>query len=147
MAASLRFITPHDPLYAAELELRFRVLREPLGLARVDVQFPFEPASLHLVAVEGARVLGCVLFHAQAADGGRLFQMAVASDAQGTGLGRRLVETLEGELLRRDLVEVHLHARGAVVGFYQRLGYETFGEPFVEVGMEHRHMRRTLTPR
>jgi hypothetical protein len=47
---------------------------------------------------------------------------------------------------QRGLFAVHLHARANVVGFYERLGYETYGEPFEEVGLPHRHMRRTLSP-
>ena len=151
----MQLITPDHPLYAEELELRFRVLREPLGHGRADVLFPFERESLHLVLVEAGRVVGCVLFHPESArapegalrqstTGGRLFQMAVATERQGRGDGRALIQALEAELLRRDLVHVHLHARAAVVGFYERLGYVCHGEPFLEVGIEHRHMRRTL---
>ena len=142
----LSFITPGDLLYTQELELRFRVLREPLGHTRAAVPFPFERESLHLVARDHERVVGCVLFHPEREHGGRLFQMAVAPARQGRGIGRLLVEALEAELVRRELWAVHLHARAPVVAFYERLGYESYGELFVEVGIEHRHMRRTLGP-
>jgi predicted GNAT family N-acyltransferase len=138
-------ITPDHPLYAQELELRYQVLRKPLGHTRADVPFPFERESLHLVLLENARVIGCVLFHAEDARGGRLFQMAVAPERQGRGLGRTLVCQLEAELLQRGLRDVHLHARAPVAAFYERLGYAIYGEPFVEVGVPHVHMRRTLS--
>jgi ribosomal protein S18 acetylase RimI-like enzyme len=137
----LTFITPNDPLYAQELELRYRVLREPLGHTRADVPFPFERESLHLVLCEAGRLLGCVLFHPEGARSGRLFQMAIAAERQGRGLGRELVRALEAELRRRGFAEVHLHARAPVAAFYERLGYTRFGEPF-----PHVHMRRSLGP-
>ena len=141
----LRFITALDPLYAEELELRFRVLREPLGHERSDVAFPFERESVHLVALDDdARVVGCVLFHPEQRTSGRLFQMAVSPALQGRGLGRTMVRALERELAQRGVREVHLHARENVVPFYERLGYAVFGEPFVEVSIPHRHMRRAL---
>jgi ribosomal protein S18 acetylase RimI-like enzyme len=140
----LLFIHPEHPLYPEELELRFRVLREPLGLPRSSVAFPFEPESLHLVARQGGAVVGCVLFHPEDAHGGRLFQMAVTPSLQGQGLGARLVTTLEGELRRRGFTHVHLHARSQVVPFYERLGYAVYGEPFVERTIPHRHMRKAL---
>jgi predicted GNAT family N-acyltransferase len=141
----LRFITPADALYPEELELRYRVLREPLGHSRSDVLFPFEHLSLHLIALEVTRgVVGCVLFHAEGPTSGRLFQMAVAAPHRGHGLGRALVHTLEVELSNRGIREVHLHAREPVVPFYERLGYAAFGEPFIEVSIPHRHMRRIL---
>jgi ribosomal protein S18 acetylase RimI-like enzyme len=139
-----QLIDPAHPSYPGELELRFRVLREPLGHTREQVKFPFEGESLHLVALEGSAVVGCVLFHPETPTGGRLFQMAVKADQQGTGLGRRLVEELERELQQRGFTEVHLHARAPVVGFYERLGYRVYGDPFVEVGIEHRLMQRSL---
>ncbi|WAM27032.1 GNAT family N-acetyltransferase [Myxococcus sp. NMCA1] len=138
------FVHPGHPLYAGELELRFRVLREPLGYTRDDVTFPFEADSLHLVAHQGEVVLGCVLFNPEDAHGGRLFQMAVASHLQGQGLGARLVRTLEVELAQRGFTHVHLHARAPAVPFYERLGYAVFGAPYTEVGVPHRNMRKTL---
>jgi len=146
----LHFIDPAHPLYAGELELRFRVLREPLGRPRESVRFPFEDASLHLVAVDAeGRVVGCVLFHPdppteKVPPGGRLFQMAVSPALQGQGLGALLVRHLEAELQRRGYARVHLHARAAVLPFYERLGYAVYGEPFDEVGIPHRHMQRAL---
>lgn len=155
-APTLHFIHPAHPLYPAELELRFRVLREPLGRPRESVTFPFEAQSLHLVAVApepaepGAQaVVGCVLFHPDSAagepPGGRLFQMAVHPRLQGQGLGARLVRHLEEELRRRGYARVHLHARASVVPFYERLGYAAYGEPFEEVGIAHRQMQRLLS--
>jgi predicted GNAT family N-acyltransferase len=140
----LRFITIADPLYVEELELRYRVLREPLGHPRSDVAFPFERESLHLVALDRTDLVGCVLFHPEHATCGRLFQMAVAPERQGRGAGKMLVHALEAELVRRGFRDLHLHAREHVVTFYERLGYQVFGEPFVEVSVPHRHMRRTL---
>lgn len=141
---ALDFIHTAHPLYTGELDLRFRVLREPLGHARGDVKFPFEEESLHLVAHEGGAVLGCVLFHPEDAHGGRLFQMAVSPALQGKGLGARLVRALEEELRRRGFRHVHLHARTPVVPFYERLGYALYGEPYEEVGIPHRNMQRDL---
>jgi predicted N-acetyltransferase YhbS len=120
------------------------VLRKPLGLERAAVLFPFDRESLHLVALDAGRVVGCVLFHPEGTGTGRLFQMAVEPDRQGTGLGTRLVRALEEELARRGFREVILHARDTAVGFYARLGYAPVGAPYLEVGIPHQNMRRLL---
>lgn len=140
----LTFIDPSNPLYAGELELRYRVLREPLGKPRSAVLFPFEAESLHLVAEEDGQVRGCVLFHPEDARSGRLFQMAVWPELQGKGLGAKLVRALEEELVRRGFAHVHLHARAQVVPFYEKLGYAVYGEPYEEVGIPHRSMQKDL---
>jgi len=133
-----------DPLHAEELALRWRVLRAPLGHPLEATRFPFEDESLHLLALDAGAVVGCVLFHPEGPDSGRLFQMAVEPVRQGQQLGRQLVRTLEGEVARRGFRTVTLHARDTAVGFYERMGYQVRGEPFVEVGIPHRHMRRSL---
>jgi len=144
---TFRFIGIDAPEYAQELDLRWRVLRKPLGFAPEAVAFPFEAESLHLVALDAGRVVGCVLFHPEGTETGRLFQMAVEPDRQGTGLGTTLVRALEAELARRGFREVILHARDSAVGFYARLGYAPVGPPYVEVGVPHQNMRRSLGPR
>ena len=45
-------------LYGQELDLRFRVLREPLGMAREQTPFPGEVACLHVLARDGEAVVG-----------------------------------------------------------------------------------------
>lgn len=144
--AILRFIGLDAPEYAQELDLRWRVLRRPLGFAPDAVTFPFEAESVHLVALAAGRVVGCVLFHPEGTETGRLFQMAIEPDRQGTGLGTRLVRTLEGELARRGFREVTLHARDTAVGFYAGLGYAPVGPPYTEVGIPHQNMRRAIDP-
>lgn len=137
-------MTVSHPRYAAELELRWRVLREPLGHPREATLFPFEAESLHLLALDEGEVVGCVLFHPEGLDTGRLLQMAVEPARQGQQLGTRLVRELEAEVARLGFRTVMLHARDSAVGFYGRLGYEVFGEPFMEVGIPHRYMRRLV---
>ena len=138
----LRLITTDDELYKQEFELRFRVLREPLGHDRSAVRFAFEDDSLHVVAIEATQVVGCVLFAPDGNGGGRLYQMAVSDWFQGQGVGRALVEHLEGQLRARGFERVEMHARDSAVGFYEALGYRCVGEPFEEVGIPHRIMEK-----
>ena len=137
-------IDTRDSRYAAELDLRYRVLRAPLGLSRQQTLSPFEDASLHMLAVDDDVVVGCVLFRPLAARQGRLYQMAVEPGKQRRGIGAQLVAALEAEVARRGFDEVVLHARAAAVGFYERAGYVVDGDPFVEVGIPHVKMRKRI---
>ncbi len=131
--------------HIAELDLRYRVLRRPLGRARGSEVYAHEVDCLHLVALdERESVVGCVAFHPQGPHHGRLLQMAVEPSWQGRGVGRALVEALEAEVGQRGFRRVVLHAREHAVGFYERLGYACFGDPYEEVGVPHRDMQRTL---
>ena len=143
-SVTLRFVATNAPAIAGERELRFRVLREPLGHGRDAVAFPFDDESVHLLAFDGEEVVGCVLFHPESATAGRLYQMAVTPSLQGCGVGRVLVRTLEDKLRKDGVRRIHLHARAHAAGFYGRLGYVVEGEPFEEVGVPHHMMARDL---
>ncbi len=133
--------TSSDPRYERALLLRHRVLRAPLGMGFEAVRFEGEETALHVVATEGADVIGSVTFDFGT---GRLRAMAVAPEHQKKGVGAVLVERLERELALRCVAVVELHARAEAIGFYEKLGYAVFGEPFIEVTIPHRAMRKTL---
>lgn len=137
-------IDPRDSRYAAELDLRYRVLRAPLGLSRQQTLSPYEEQSVHMLAVDGDSVVACVLFRPLAPRQGRLYQMAVEPTLQRRGIGARLVAALEAEVARRGFDEVVLHARVPAVGFYERAGYAVDGAPFIEVGIPHVKMRKLI---
>jgi len=133
--------TQHD-LYESERELRLEVLRKPLGIDRVE-KFPFEDESLHLVALDGPRVVGCLLFHPEDKTG-RLYQMAVAGEFRGIGMGKRLIRHLERRLSKEGFKSLYLHARMPVIGFYEKCGFTVDSDIFIEIGIEHRKMVKKI---
>lgn len=152
----VRRVSNDDPLIAQERELRQRVLLDEVGmdLARFEREFPaFEQRAERFVALfdhpTGRRVVGCVaLLPDYPSEGvGKLMQMAVDPQMQGQRIGRKLAAALEsrafGEL---GLRELFCHARAPAVAFYEALGWEVEGEPFDEVGIEHRRMRLVNQP-
>jgi predicted GNAT family N-acyltransferase len=141
---TLRFGGVSDPLIDAELGLRRRALAEPLGLTLEGVRFAFEDTSLHLWALRGGVLVGCVLFHREDERSGRLYQMAVEQALRGRGVARALLHQLEARAHELGVREIRLHARGPVVGFYEKHGYASYDEPFLEVGIEHRRMKKAL---
>jgi len=143
MNVEMRFIEPKGTWYEAEKQLREEVLRRPIGRSFDPDEFEFEDESLHFVAIQGGRLVGCVLFHRRGASG-RLYQMAVAPDYQGQGLGRALVQGLEDALVAEGVEEVVLHARVTAATFYGRLGYDFSSEEYLELGIPHREMKRRL---
>lgn len=142
MPIEFRFIDRADPLLAEARELRFRVLREPLGFSREDVIVEGEDDSIHLVAIDRGRLVACVMLTPLSGTRGKLRQMAVHPPLWGTGLGRALVLHLEQALEARGFTEIELHAREHAVGFYEKLGYRREGPRFIEVGLPHFLMRK-----
>jgi len=145
-ALVLRWVAPDldDPGYAGERDLRWRLLRDPLGMPPGSEVNAAEERCLHLVAEAGDQVVGCVIFRVDDGGTGQLMQMAVDTTLQGQGVGRALVAEVERRVLADGVREITLHARQVALGFYERLGYSVYGEPFTEVSIPHRHMRKAL---
>lgn len=126
--------------YEAAVALRHRMLRVPLGLEWTEEERAWEPVDRHFGALEGEEMVGCVLIRELGEGRVKLRQMAVASDCQGDGVGRALVEWVERLLRAEGVREIELHAREVAAGFYEKLGYVREGERFSEVGIPHWRM-------
>lgn len=139
-----KFIKTRNPEYFQECMLRWEVQHKPLGVPPDPSLFPEEENSLHLVALEGKEVVGCVIFHPKQAGGGEIEPMTISSTYRGTGFGRKLVHALETALIKRGIREVVLFAREEAVNFYHHLGYHSGNEKIVKFGVPHVAMTKLL---
>jgi GNAT superfamily N-acetyltransferase len=140
----LREILHNSPAYGLAVALRTAVLRQPLGLAFSSDQLQSEVHAYHLGAFLETQLLACLML--QPMEGGtiRMRQVAVQTEWQGQGLGRRLVNHAETVARQRGFQVMTLHARESAVGFYQRLGYSKVGPGFVELTLPHWAMHKPL---
>jgi predicted GNAT family N-acyltransferase len=122
------------------------VLRWPLGLDFTDEQIQAEDSEVHIAALEADKVVGCLVLTPMDEGVIKMRQVAVEPELQGQGIGAQVVELSEQVARARGFNEMVLHARDTAVPFYLRLGYEVFGEPFEEVTIPHRKMRKYLGP-
>ena len=130
--------------YDASFVLRSRVLREPLGLRPGPEERPAEADLVHLGAFDGRVLVGCLMLQDLGDGRVKMRQVAIDFHRQRDGLGTRLVRYSEEVARRLGHREMVLHARRKAVPFYERLGYATRGEPFVEVTVPHIAMWRRL---
>lgn len=133
-----------SPEYGVELEMRHRILREPLGVEWTEEERGWEPKERHFGMLEEETVVACVLVRELGDGYVKLRQMAVEPERQGSGVGRELLERVEELLWKDGVKQIELNARDVAVGFYAKQGYEKVGEEFVEVGIPHRKMRKGL---
>ncbi|MFM7632278.1 MAG: GNAT family N-acetyltransferase [Betaproteobacteria bacterium] len=75
---------------------------------------------------------------------GHIGRMAVRKSARGQGIGARVLSALLQEAQRLGYDTLCLHAQTHALGFYQRHGFETQGEEFMEAGIPHHRMTLIL---
>ena len=131
--------------YRQALRLRETVLRMPLGLPLSKEDLRGEDRQLHFGLFSDGRIIACVIAVPVTASEAKIRQTAVASAHQRQGLASTMMRQLEDNLASRGFRFLSLHARTDAIGFYEKLGYQTEGEEFVEVTIPHRKMVKRLT--
>ncbi|WP_461074405.1 GNAT family N-acetyltransferase [Streptomyces deserti] len=121
-----------------------------------DIEYDaYDAGAVHVLAVredDGAALgTGRLLFGEAAAaqtggdrSVGSLGRLAVTKNARGLRVGAALVRAIEDAARARGLTAVDLHAQTHALGFYERLGYQAYGPEYLEAGIPHRAMRRSL---
>lgn len=102
-----------------------------------------DPLSQHVLLLEN----GTPVATGRLTPDGHIGRVAVLSSFRGRGFGQRIIQGLEKIALQRGLDRVVLGAQCRAITFYQKLGYQVAGEVFMDAGIEHRMMGKTLSPR
>jgi GNAT superfamily N-acetyltransferase len=133
------------PAFDEAVQLRYEVLRRPLGLTYTVEQLAAEYDQLHLAAYSDAAVLiGYLNLTPKDAQIVKMRQVAVAPTWQRKGVGNALVKASEELAQQLGFARMVLHARETAVPFYNALGYNSVGAQFEEVGIPHFRMEKAL---
>jgi GNAT superfamily N-acetyltransferase len=130
--------------YAATVALRQHVLRSPLGLHYTPDQLAQDAGTRQFAAMRGDALVGCVMLHALDATHARLRQFAVTPEMQGQGVGSLLLNFFETTARDAGFCQVQLSARETARKFYEKNGYTATGAAYIEIGLPHIGMEKTL---
>lgn len=140
----IREIKFASPEYKAELELRYQILRQPLGLEFTSEELARENEGTHIGAFREGQVVGCLYLVGAGIGIIRMRQVAVANDCQGQGIGRLMVAFAERLAHGQGYGKMILTARETAIPFYLSLGYRPCSDIFIEVSIPHQKMEKAL---
>lgn len=132
-----------EELGAAARAVRYEVFVLEQGVPLDLEQDEADPVCLHALACDE---------HGQALGTGRLLpdghigRMAVRKAARGGGIGAAMLAALTRQAELRGDRAVVLNAQVDAERFYARHGFVRDGEVFMEAGIEHVRMRKSLAP-
>ena len=132
--------------YDELVQLRYKILLEPLGLKFLDSFRDKEAGYLHLGCIEGLDdklVAGLVLAPVNDEEV-RMMQVAVETRYQGEGIGRELVRYAEKRAKACGFTKIVMHAMLSVVNFYEKIGYTQEGDIFEENGITFAKMVKKI---
>lgn len=132
--------------YDELVELRYKVLLEPLGLKFLDMYCEKEMNYLHIGCVESLddNLVGGLMLVPVNDEEIRLMQVAVDSKYQREGVGREMVKYAEKRAREAGYSRIVMHAMLSVVHFYEKLGYRQEGDIFEENGITFARMVKDL---
>jgi len=128
---------------SAALDLRERVFSGEQGVSVQADRDGRDPDALHLVAVDGDRVVGTcrLVFDGPVAKLGR---MAVERELRGRGIGDAILAEAVRAAGSGGSSTIALHAQLQARGLYARHGFLDSGPEFVEQGIPHVAMEKRL---
>jgi predicted GNAT family N-acyltransferase len=130
--------------YKHLIDLRYNMLRKPLGLTFSEEEIDAEKENIHIGCFDDDKLEGCCMLVPKDKDTVQLRQMAVVSGLQGKGIGRVLMQFAENIARDRGYKTMIMHARKTAMGFYEKLGYKKTGNEFMEVTIPHYVMEKSL---
>jgi len=124
--------------------LRRVVFIDEQGVSEADEVDGLDGRAIHLLAWDEACPVGTARLLVKGATG-KIGRVCVLPEARGLGLGAALIDAAL-EVLRDQpgVAEAYLGAQSHATEFYTKLGFAVEGEEFMDAGIPHRHMRRTL---
>ena len=123
--------------YDELVELRYKILLEPLGLKFLDSHRQKEMNYLHIGCVEclDDKLVGGLMLAPVDNDNVRLLQVAVDTKYQREGIGRAMVEYAKQRAREAGYKRMFIHARLTAIHFYEKIGFHQEGDIFEEQGL------------
>ena len=134
---------------AACLQIRRVVFIQEQSVPEQEELDDLDPVCRHFIATPGKQSLSReaigtarILF----LDDGtaKAQRVAVLREHRKGGVGAALMFALEGEAARAGRSTLILSSQVSAVPFYERIGYQAYGEPFVDAGIDHRMMKKAI---
>ncbi|MDH4474799.1 MAG: GNAT family N-acetyltransferase [Fluviicola sp.] len=126
-------------------DLRYRVLREPLGKERGSERNDGDEAGIHFALFDGASILAIARLDRVDETICQVRFVAVETNIQGKGLGKKIMDAVEKHGAENGYDKLILHARDYALLFYEKLGYTMLGPSYKLFDvLQHYEMEKTL---
>lgn len=103
----------------------------------------FEDDATHFVLYNEGVAVGAGRF--RILDGiGKVERICVLKETRGTGAGKEIMLGIEEYAKGIQVLSLKLNAQTQAIPFYEGLGYKVVSEEFMDAGIPHKTMKKTL---
>lgn len=139
MSAVVRPIRSEDE-YQAALRLRRLVFVQEQGGPLEDEPDAYDASARHFVMLQEDEIIGAARIYHPEAGLTKIGRVCLLPEHRGQGLGLLLMRELLRYAASPEAPKVVLDAQCYAIPFYERLGFRTVGEEFLDAGIPHRRM-------
>lgn len=125
----------------ALLQVRYQVFVVEQRVPEEEECDGMDESSRHAMATDTA---GKVIGTGRLLPSGKIGRMAVLESWRNRGVGGRILGLLLEEAKRRGHSRTELAAQTRAIPFYERHGFTSYGDEFMDAGIPHRMMARNL---
>lgn len=118
------------------LELRYQVFVDEQGVPRNLERDDDDLVANHVLVQDNGKTVGCGRIVIKE-DYGKIGRIAVAKSSRKQGVGTMVCQELIEIAKEKGYKKVKLHAQLNSKGFYKRIGFQEFGDKFMEAGIPH----------
>lgn len=129
MTLSFRQVAFGSGEYYQLVNIRYEVLRKPLGWEMRPKDVATDPQEFHLAAYNGETPIACALLRPEA-NTVQLRQVSVLDAYQNKGIGTKLVKFAEDFAKTHGFTAITARARKDALKFYNNLGYANHAYEF-----------------
>jgi N-acetylglutamate synthase-like GNAT family acetyltransferase len=129
-----------EPASSEELEkyytLRYEILRKPWNQPQKTTKDEWEDKSIHVLMLDKSNAaIACGRLQLDVPGQGHIRSMAVRTDMQRKGLGKKIMAYIEAKAKSLKLEKIVLDARINAVSFYESCGYKVVAESYLLFGI------------
>ncbi|GIN83954.1 N-acetyltransferase [Heyndrickxia sporothermodurans] len=103
----------------------------------------FEDSSDHFVLYDEDKPAGAGRF--RILDGiGKVERICILPSYRGKGAGKLIMDAIHQFATDQNILKLKLNAQTHAIPFYEKLGYQVVSEEFLDAGIPHKTMKKTL---
>ena len=122
------------------INIRTQVFVEEQGIDSAIDFDGLDDTATHVLVVSG----GISVATGRMLDDGHIGRIAVLKNARNQGVGATVLKALLNEASKQGYKRVYLGSQMHATIFYEKLGFNTFGEVFMDAGLKHIEMEMFL---
>ena len=128
----------------AYYQLRWKILRKPLGFEEGSEKDNLEDISVHRAIKKDNELIAVGRLHFIDGKTSQIRYMGVEEGFQKKGLGKLMVDEFEKVSIQRNILKIILYSRESAIKFYEKLGFTTIKKAHRLKGVQHFLMEKKL---